>query len=246
MPVHGDVLDEADDTFAVNLSAPLHATIADGTGLGTITDDDALPALSVNDVSVTEGNSGTTNAVFTVSLSPQSGRDVTVDYATGNGSASAPADYLATNGTLTFTPGQTTKTVTVQVNGDLTNEGTETYALNLSNAPNATLADHQGGGTILDDDGAPTLSIDDVTVTEGNSGTVDATLTVSLTPPADSRSVSASRRPTAPPSGRGTTPRPATASCSLPATRRRRSRCTSTATCSTRSTRASRSNSRTP
>ena len=94
----GDTLDEVDETFAVNLADPVNATIADGQGLGTITDDDAPPTISVGDVTVTEGNSGTVAATFTVSLNVPSGRGVTVDYATANGTATAPADYQAASG----------------------------------------------------------------------------------------------------------------------------------------------------
>ena len=131
--VKGDLLDEANETFFVNLSNPSNATIADGQGVGTITDDDPLPSLSINDVTVTEGNTGTVAATYTVTLSTVSGRPVTVDYATANGTAVAPADYQAASGTLTFTPGQTTRQLTVLVNGDLLDEANETYFVNLSN-----------------------------------------------------------------------------------------------------------------
>ena len=180
--VNGDLLDEANETYFVNLSNPSNATIADGQGLGTITDDDPLPALSVNDVTVTEGNFGTTQATYTVSLNAPSGRAVSVDFATADQTATAPADYLAASGTVNFAAGQTSKQVAVLINGDLIDEVNETYALNLTNAVNATIADGQGTGTITDDDALPVLSVNDVTVTEGNSGTVSATFTVSLTP----------------------------------------------------------------
>jgi ribosomal protein L35AE/L33A len=178
--VNGDFLDEANETFALNLTNQSNATIVDAQGVGTITDDDALPALSVNDVTVTEGNSGTVAATFTVTLTPVSGRSVTVDYATADGTAQAPGDYQATNGTLTFTAGQTTRTVTVLVNGDVVDENNETFFLNLTNPGNATISDAQGVGTITDNDGAPTLSINDATVTEGNTGTTNAVFTVTL------------------------------------------------------------------
>ena len=126
------------ETFFLNLTNPSNATISDGQGLGTITNDDGAPGLSVNDVTVTEGDSATRNATFTVTLAPSSGQNVSVNYATADGTATAPADYAATSGTLTFAPGQTTKTVTVQVVGDMLDEPDETYALNLSNAVNAT------------------------------------------------------------------------------------------------------------
>ena len=172
--VQGDLLDEANETFTVNLANAVNASIADNQGVGTINDDDPLPALTINDVSVTEGDSGTVAATFTVSLSPLSGRSVTVNYATVNNTAVAPGDYTATSGTLTFAPGQTTQTVTVLVNGDLLAEVNENYFLDLTNAGNATIADSRGVGTIIDDDGEPTLSINDVTVTEGNSGSINA------------------------------------------------------------------------
>ena len=180
--VNADLLDEDDETFTVNLSGAVDASIADSQGVGTITDNDPLPTLSVNDVTVTEGNSGTTSAVFTVTLGAISGRPVTVDFTTADSTATSPTDYAATSGQLTFAPGQTTRTVTVLVNGDLIDEGTETYFLNLTNPGNATIADNQGGGTIIDDDGEPQLSVNDVTVLETNTGSVNATFTVSLTP----------------------------------------------------------------
>ena len=101
--VNGDTLDEANESYIVNLSNPSNAAVTDGQGLGTITDDDAMPALVIDDVSVTEGDTGTTNASFTVSLSSPSGQTVTANFATANGTATAPADYAAAAGTVTFT-----------------------------------------------------------------------------------------------------------------------------------------------
>src|SRR5262249_40580046 len=125
-----------------------------------------LPTLSINNVTVTEGNSGTTNAVFTVSLSAASSNAVTVAYATANGTATAGSDYVGASGVLTFAAGTTSKMVTVTVNGDTTVEPNETFAVNLSSPVNATIADAQGVGTITNDDAAPTptLSIGNVTV----------------------------------------------------------------------------------
>jgi LmbE family N-acetylglucosaminyl deacetylase len=178
--VVGDLLDEANETFAVNLTAPANATFADAQGVGTITDDDATPTLAIGDVTVTEGNAGTVNAVFTVSLSAASGRTVTANYAAANSTATAPADFTAASGTVTFAAGSTSQTVTVPVVGDLLDEANETFAVNLTAPVNATIADAQGVGTITDDDATPTLAIGDVTVTEGNAGTVNAVFTVSL------------------------------------------------------------------
>lgn len=108
--------------------------------------------ISVSDVTVTEGNSGTTTATFTVSLNSASIQAVTVDFATADGTATAGVDYVASSGTLTFAPGETSKTVTVTINGDTTFESAETLTLDLSNAANATIADAQGLGTLTNDD----------------------------------------------------------------------------------------------
>ena len=149
--VLGDTRNEANETFFVNLT-PSNATIADGQGQGTILNDDALPALSINNVTVTEGNTGTTPAVFTVTLSAASSQTVTVNYATANDKATAGSDYTATTGTLTFTPGTTSQTITVAVLGDTLKEPTESFFVNLSNATNATIASVRGRGSILDND----------------------------------------------------------------------------------------------
>src|SRR5205085_2700647 len=119
--------------------------------LGTILDDD-LPSLSVNDVTISEGNTGTRFATFTVSLSPTPTKTVTVNYATADGTATSPGDYQSAAGTLTFAPGQTTKTITVQVKGDTRAEGDETFFVNLSGAVNALIQDGQGLGVIRNDD----------------------------------------------------------------------------------------------
>src|SRR5206468_4333961 len=174
------LLDEPDETILVNLTAATNATISDGQGVVTILEDDAAPVLAITDVSVVEGNSGTTNAVLTVSLSAASAQTVTVNYATANGTATAGADYVSTNGTLTFLPGQTSQTITVAVLGDVLDELDETILVNLTTATNATISDSQSVVTILDDDAAPVLAINDVSVVEGNSGTTNAVLTVSL------------------------------------------------------------------
>jgi len=153
--VNGDTKVETDETFVVNLSNPANASITDGQGRGTILNDDttsSLPSLSINDVSLTEGNGGTKNFVFTVTLSAASAQTVTVSYATANGTATAGSDYNAASGALTFTPGQTSKTITVAVKGDKVKEPDETIFVNLSGATNATISKAQCVGTILNDD----------------------------------------------------------------------------------------------
>ncbi len=336
VPINGDTLDEDNETFTVLLSSPVNATIADDLALGTITDNDPLPLLSVTDPTVTEGNFGTVAATFTVSLNVPSGRALSVNYATADGTATAPADYAATSGMLSFAAGDTTKTVTVLVNGDSLDEANdtfflnftnptnvtlverpgrrhdhrrrraagsvgerrdrhskarrarsprrsrsrsqrraaatsssttrprtgrrrrrpttsrrtaasrfaagettktvtvpvngdaldeidETFALNLTSAPAATIIDSQGEGTITDNDELPALSVSDVTVTEGNTGTVNATFTVALAPIEWShQSLSTTRPRTARRRPRPTTRLRAARSASPQARRRRR------------------------
>lgn len=110
------------------------------------------PAISINDVTVAEGNAGPTNAVFNVTLSSSSTSTVTVNFATANGTATAPSDYTTTSGTATFAPSDTSENVTVPVIGDTVDEPNETFVVNLTSPINATLADAQGQGTITDDD----------------------------------------------------------------------------------------------
>src|SRR5204863_535929 len=129
---------------------------------------------------------GTVAQVFTVTLSNPSDRTVTVAYATeADATAAAGVDYQSTSGTLTFAPGQTSRTITVLVNGDLVDELDEAYCVELSNATGgAMIGKGMGQGTIVDDDTA-SFAISDVTVTEGNSGTVSAVFTISLSTRSD-------------------------------------------------------------
>ena len=165
--VNGDTLDEIDETYFVNLSAPVNATIGDGQGVGTINDNDG-PSISIDDATVAEGDVGTVNADFDVTLSAPSPQAVSVQYATDDGTAIAPGDYIGTSGTLVFAPGQTTQPVSVTVNGDTLDEVNETYSVDLTNPTDATIADAEGSGTIDDDDPVPALSIDDVSMAEHN------------------------------------------------------------------------------
>lgn len=184
--VNGDATNEADETFTVTLASPTNATVAQGTGTGTIVNDDSVPAISITDALVIEGNSGTTPATpatFTVTLSAASGQTVSVQYATADVTATGGSDYsTAANTTLTFAPGETSKDITVEVVGDTTIEPNETFTVNLSAPVNATLAKTSATGTIQNDDGAsqPAISIDDPSVTEGNSGTKVLTFNVSV------------------------------------------------------------------
>ncbi len=185
VPILNDGVPEATETLNVTLSAP-----GGGASLGPqsaavvyVVSSDVLPTLSIDDVSQNEGNAGTANATFNVTLTPASSQTITVAFTTANGSATQPSDYTLTSGTLTFDPAETLQTVNVPIVGDTDSEGNETFFVNLSSPTNAAFGDAQGQGTILNDE-LPGLSINDVTVTEGNSGTSNATFTVTLSPPA--------------------------------------------------------------
>ena len=140
------------------------------------------PSISVREVVVLEGNSGTTQATFVVALSAASSQSVSFSFATSNGTATAGSDYVATSGASNFAPGEVEKPVVVLVNGDTVDEIQETLFLDISNVQNATVGSSRGTGFINDDDG-PTISINDVTVTEGNAGTKAASFTLSLSGP---------------------------------------------------------------
>src|SRR6185295_11492662 len=100
----------------------------------------ATPTLTITDVTLAEGDTGTTTASFTVTLAPMNAtQTVTVDYATANGTATAGSDYVTAGGTLTFAPGATTQTISVTVNGDTTFEPTETFVVNLTNGTSALI-----------------------------------------------------------------------------------------------------------
>ena len=110
------------------------------------------PTISIDDVSRLEGKNGTTSFTFTVQLSATAGSTVSVSFATANGTAVAGSDYTATSGTLVFNAGETTKLITVSVNGDRTREADETFSVNLSGVTGATIVDASGSGFIRNDD----------------------------------------------------------------------------------------------
>jgi len=157
IPILEDTVDEAVETVNVAISnATGGAGLAGPTSASlSISDNDPTPSLTINDVSQAEGNAGTSNFTFTVTLSAASGQTVTVNYATANTTAQAGSDYVATNGLLTFFPGQTTRPITVPVNGDPQFESNETFVVNLSGATNATINKSFGTATIVNDDNMP-------------------------------------------------------------------------------------------
>ena len=193
----GDTDVEPDEVFYLNLAAPENVSIAKGMAMGTIVNDDTpIPTptptptvipeptptptpieLWVNNVAKAEGNSGQTAFTFKVMLGPPSTSTVKVQYSTQNVTAAKGSDYVAKGGVLTFAPGETTKTVTVLVNGDTKVEGDERFFLNLFDASGASIVVGTGEGKILNDD-APTptprpgvsIAVNDESELEGNAG----------------------------------------------------------------------------
>ena len=182
--VNGDTTAELDETFFVNLAGASGAFIIDAAGKGTIQNDDGAPSMRVTDASIAEGNAGTRNLRFTVSISGALDETISVDYTTAGITATEGTDFQGASGTLTFEPGQTSKTIDVAINGDLQIEKDETFVVSLSNLQLVdpsdedldiddllTLAGAEATGTIRNDDAAPTLTISDVSKVEGNAGT---------------------------------------------------------------------------
>jgi uncharacterized repeat protein (TIGR01451 family) len=159
---------------------PVFTTVTGGGG--------GMPSISINNASRREGDSGTSILQFLVTLSAPSGTNVTVDFQTANGTATAGQDYQANSGTLLFTPGDTSQTIQITIIGDTRTEPNETLFVNLSNASGATIADPQGRGTILDDDGVANIVITPQNVDFGqvDVGTIaQAVITISNTGNAD-------------------------------------------------------------
>ena len=147
----GDTAVEEDETLTVTLFSPVNATVAATTATLTITNDDQ-PSLSITSVSAAEGNSGTTAFSVPVTLSTASTKAVSVHFATSDGTATAPGDYVTSTGTVTFQPGETAKAVPVSIVGDTTVEPNETFTVTLSSPVNATIAGGAATVTINNDD----------------------------------------------------------------------------------------------
>jgi hypothetical protein len=146
-----DGVDEPDETFALDLSAPVGAAIGDGHAVATILDSNPPPGLAISDCPHVEGG-GQSTCQFTVYVLAPTVKTITVDYATADGTAHDPVDYQATSGTLTFAPGSTALPFDVTIEGDAANELDEYYNIIMTNPVNATFEDQFGEGTILNDD----------------------------------------------------------------------------------------------
>ena len=210
--IKADIYDEINETFTITLSTPTNATIGTASITATIQDDDATPAMSIDVVSVTEGNNPThnTNMQFTVSIDHESHQDISVAYTTTNTEIAAtetgtatpsdnfatiPGDFIEQSGTLTFnkrsiseagviTPGITSRTITIPIYGDVLDEDNETIVVMLSGVQNAILASSEitETGTIADDDDFPALNIESVKRLEGTASDGVIPFTISLSP----------------------------------------------------------------
>jgi predicted extracellular nuclease len=188
--VNGDDAVEADENFLVNVTNVVGATVTDGQAVGTITNDDAVGIFSIDDVTVTEGNSGTTPMTFTVTRASGDDGAVAIDYtisAPGGAGFAAAGDFAGGtvfSGTLNFADGETSKTIVLDVVGDTDFEPNETFTIGISSStPGVTFGDASGLGTINNDDAAPagSFSIDDVSHNEGDGGATNYLFTVSRT-----------------------------------------------------------------
>ncbi|WP_146108647.1 calcium-binding protein [Chromatium okenii] len=179
-----DALVEANEAFSLFLSQPVNCELGDPQAVGILTNDDQV-LVSVKGATVKEGQTGTTNAIVTISLSAAANQNVTVDYSTLNGTAEAGSDFTASTGSLTFKVGETSKTVIIPVTADTTVESSETFQVQLANPVNAALSPRASLATVtITNDDFPSLSIADVTVVEGNEGVTEALVTVTLDIPA--------------------------------------------------------------
>lgn len=162
VPILGDTTPELDETFQVNLSNPVGATITDAQAIGTITNEDD-PHATIDDPSSLE-NSGT--LTFTVTLDQSAPFDSVMTYATTDGTATAGTDYTASAGTLTILAGTTSGTIVVPLLDDAVAEGDEDLTMDLTPVSGVVLDDTQGTGTLTDDEAPVTISVDDQVVAE--------------------------------------------------------------------------------
>jgi hypothetical protein len=151
VPVIGDTVDETAETFFLDISNAQNATLGRNRATGFILDDDG-PSITINDITVAEGNSGTRAATFTLTLSAPSVENIFVRATTAPGTATAFSDYANLNLNITIPAGTVTRTFNVTILGDTNPESDETFFVNLSNVTGATLADTQALGTIIDDE----------------------------------------------------------------------------------------------
>ena len=182
IPVISDAINESDETFLVRLTNPSECSLLDSEATGTIVDDDGAPSFIFGNIEVNEQAS---TASFSLALSASSGLDASVDFTTQAGTARLGDDFTSVGGTATILAGQLTTNIVVPIINDNLDEDDETFTVVLSNPRNAGLnaQNTTATATIRDNDASPSVSIQNVTVTEGNAGTVDAAFVISLSAP---------------------------------------------------------------
>lgn len=181
IPITEDLQQENSETVNIALSSPVGITLgAPNAAVLTILDNDTTPQVSINDVTLAEGND-LSQLTFTVTLSNASGQPVNINYSTENGTAVGGSDYVSIqNSLLTFNPGETSKPITVNILGDFVVEPDETFFLNLTSATNATIVDSQGVATLLNDDTPGTIQFQSVNFSVNENGG-NAVITVTRT-----------------------------------------------------------------
>lgn len=177
--INDDTLDEDDETIQVRLFNPSNAVLgAIAEHTYTIQDNDNAPTVQFS-AATSSGSESATSVQLTVSLSAASGKTVTVAYAATGGSASSPADYTISGTGLTFTPGQTSKTISITVVDDTLTEGNETIEVTLSNPVNATAGTNMVHTYTIIDNELPTVQFQ-ATSSSGSEGSSPANLVVTL------------------------------------------------------------------
>ena len=178
LAAQSDLVSDPDETVVLDISSVINGVESGTQQVTALITDSAPPSLSIDDVAMPEGQSGLTDFIFTVTLAPAATQAVTVQYVTASDSAFSGSDFAVASGTLTFTPGQSTQTITLPVTGDRAVEGDETFFVNLQNATNAALVHAQGLGTIQNDDLAGKVQFSAASYSIGeNGGSVTVTIT---------------------------------------------------------------------
>lgn len=179
VPVIGDLLDEPEESFELNLSVSDSATLSQERIIASIIDNDP-PSLSIDDLSIQEGSSGATVARFTLRASSATFEPISVDYNVIGETATSSQDFLPSTGTLHFPLGVSERSIDVTIFGDAIDEADETFLIALSNPINAVLPRSQATGTILDDDEAPLIFIENAEAIECDDGRSEAVFHISL------------------------------------------------------------------
>lgn len=176
--VRGDTAVELNETFFVRITNVVNSIAGRAQATGTIINDD--DDITINDVTVIEGDPGKPNAVFTISANGAVSQPITVSWTTVDVTAGAGSDYVPRNGTVTFPPSGGSATISIPILDDQLNESTETFDVVLYNPTIGRLAKPIGVGTILDNDLTPTFYVNDVHVTTTQTDQLAAVFTVAL------------------------------------------------------------------